>query len=96
MRVVQALHGIYEVCYNSEMFLNYDQLNLLSQHCSKLGVHYQRLAVHSLHAGQMKWKQLPKHYYVVGHLPWQAKLVNPVYVQGYCYESMVGTLASIY
>ena len=68
----------------------------LEKHCHKLGVHYQWLAVHAMNSGQKRWQQVPKLHYLVAHIPGQAKLINPIFVQGYCNESMVGTLSKIF
>ena len=39
---------------------------------------------------------MTKFHFFVGHLAEQASLINPVFVQGYSSESMVGTTAEIY
>ena len=39
---------------------------------------------------------MTKFHFFVGHLKQQASLINPVFVQGYSSESMVGTTAAIY
>ena len=95
-KVIDALHDIYEVCYGSRMFMTPDELVRLDLSCNKLGRHYQWLAVQAMHKDQYRWQQRPKLHYVVGHLAWQAKLINPIRVQGYVNESMVGTVARIH
>ena len=95
-KVVDSLFSIYELCYSAGMFLEESQTTELDKHCHKLGVHYQWLAVNAVNSGQKRWQQVPKLHYLVGHIPTQAKLINPIFVQGYCNESMVGTLSKIF
>ena len=49
-------------------------------------------------AGQLvrSWPQRPKLHYSIAHLPRQATLINPRYVQAYTSESMVGRVAKNY
>ena len=89
--------GAYNIFANASYFLTPVELSPLGQHLQKLGSHYQWLAVHAFQQEHLpRWKTVPKCHYVVGHLAWQASLINPRAVQGYCSESMVGSLAEIY
>ena len=63
----------------------------------KFGIHYQWLAVNAWESDNTtRWNTKPKVHFAVGHLGWQAALINPRFVQGYGGESMVGTMAEIY
>jgi len=46
--------------------------------------------------GRRMWPQRPKLHYVIAHLPTQASLINPRFLQAYASESMVGRVAKIY
>ena len=61
-----------------------------------VGQCYQLLSVLAFDEGKMRWNTVPKLHYVAAHLADQARLVNPVFTQGYSSESMVGVLCKIY
>ena len=93
LRCITAMHLLCETLYNADYFLTDVEKESVAHNCFKLGIHYQWLAVNTT---ALKWKQPPKLHYVIAHLPEQARLINPVKVQGYKNESMVGTLSNIY
>ena len=97
LKVAESLMGAYNIFVGANTFLSADEAAALEKHLQKLGHHYQWLGVHAFQDEHLpRWKTVPKCHYVVGHLAWQAKLINPRWVQGYCSESMVGTLAEMY
>lgn len=95
-KCVDTLHRIYDLLYNAGTFLTPDEKRELERLCFKMGIHYQWLAVNAADNRQLRWKQNPKHHLWFGHLTEQAQLINPIVCQGYCSESMVGSLACIY
>jgi len=96
LRCISAMHELCETLYNADYILTDAQKDKVNKNCFKIGVHYQWLAVEAQGNGVARWKQPPKLHYLVGHLATQALLINPVKVQGYMNESMVGTLSKIY
>ena len=96
LKVVDSLQSLYNIFYGARDFLTIAEQELVLKHCNRLSKNYQILAVQAVAARQKYWKQPVKLHYVVGHLPWQARLINPRKVQGYCSESMVGLMADIY
>ena len=95
-KVVSALNQIYEILYGASTFLTPAEIQALQVQVDKFARHYQWLAVQSANVGIMRWKQQPKHHYVIAHLVWQAMLINPARVQGYANEGMVGIIARIF
>ena len=96
LKVVHHMAEIYSILYGASTFLTCEELSRLDVSIRKLGNHWQWLAVNSFNALVLAWKQTPKLHYIIGHLHWQARLINPVHTQGYMNESMVGTLSKIY
>ena len=96
LKVVHAIHMIYETLYAAGYFLTEAEKTSIARCCSRLGMHYQMLAVQAVRDALKLWKQTPKLHYVVGHLPTQSPLIHPRFVQGYTSESMVGSMADIY
>ena len=96
LKVVQALSDIYEICYGAPTFMSAAEVVALEGACLSFGRNYQWLAVFAMRANERRWAQRPKHHYMAAHFAWQARLINPIKVQGYCNESMVGNLSLIY
>ena len=95
-KCADSLAELYDILYNASCFLTREQVALVQHHCTRLGENYQTLAVLTMEAGARKWAIRPKLHYLIAHLPEQAKLINPVYCQGYRSESMVGKVTAIY
>ena len=95
-KVIESLQKPYDIFYGAAYFLSTAEKSAVYKHCNRLGPNYQVLAVDATREGKLLWKQQPKLHYIVGHLPVQARLINPRVVQGYTSESMVGTMADIY
>ena len=93
--VAKALGELYNVLYSSGIFLTREQHGAVIRECDKMGKHYMWLASYCTEQGARRWSMVPKLHYAVGHLPDQARLVNPVFVQGYRSESMVGKVTTI-
>lgn len=68
----------------------------MHQHLVRLGQNYQMCSVLADRAGLARWQTKPKLHYTCGHLAAQAELINPMKVQGYCSESMVGEICCVY
>ena len=85
----------YDILHARPCVLDAASLNELRAQLSKLGRHYQWLAVYAMDKGQTKWHIVPKFLAVLGHLGQRANLINPRCVQGYMYESMVGVVTTI-
>ena len=80
--------------YNASYFLTEVELGVVTRSMERLGQNYQRLGV--LMEGEMAWQARPKLHYAVAHLPRQAGLVNPRFVQTYGSEGMVGVIGNVY
>ena len=97
LRVVEALKHMYDILYAAGMFLSHDELTDFHETLDRLGRHYGKLASDALHVeNKPRWKNVPNIHYVLAHLSTQAALINPLYVQGYCSESMIGAMSKIY
>ena len=97
LKVVNALNTVYTVLAAASFFLGPEELATLNTSLYKFGIHYQWLAVNAWESdNKTRWNTKPKVHFAVGHLGWQAALINPRFVQGYGGESMVGTMAEIY
>ena len=96
LKVVESLQALYDVFYSGGYFLTPAELATTRRQLLRLGLNYQRLAVLAVAENDLAWKQVPKLHYVVGHLAWQCRLINPRYVQTYGSEGMVGKICGIY
>ena len=96
LKVVEGLHGAYDIFYNNDCFLTRRTVASLRAHLLSLGQHYQYLSMLTFAEGKPRWKSTHKMHYVVAHLADQAALLNPRYVQGYGSESMVGQMCNVY
>eukprot|EP00974_Lingulodinium_polyedra_P117645 11164045-Lingulodinium_polyedra.AAC.1 len=97
LKVVTALMNVHTVFANASFFPRSEEKATLESNLYKFGMHYQWLAVNAFESEhKTRWNTKPKVHFVVGHLGWQASLINPKFVQGYTSESMVGTLTEIY
>ena len=96
LKVIESLNAVYELLYSADYFLSTEQVRALRKHLTRMGSHYQLLAVRTSASGETKWKQTVKTHYAVGHLADQAVLINPRFVQTYGSEGLVGKIAAIY
>ena len=96
LKVVESLNKAIDLMYGVGCFMTVGEHQRLEGLLHRMGVNYQLLAKRTCDAGEMKWKQVPKHHYCVGHLAEQASLVNPRFVQCYGFESLVGKIALIW
>ena len=94
--LANALQHAYDLMYDSGPVLAQDTWTDLEASLTTVGQSYQLLSVLAYNAGQTRWNNTPKLHYVAGHLADQARLINPVWTQGYSSESMVGVLCAIY
>jgi hypothetical protein len=95
-KVIESMDALYKLVYNAGFWLTLGEMDAFSKHCRRIGNNWQMLA--TITAGQLvrSWPQRPKLHYSVAHLPRQAQLINPRFVQAYMSESMVGRVAKIY
>jgi len=96
LKCTKAMNRLLDVLYRGDYFLSQADVDVVAMQCFKIGIHYQWLALDARTNGVARWAQRPKLHLLVGHIPSQARLINPVRVQGYVNESMVGTVANIY
>ena len=96
LKIITGLSGIMDLLYGTDTFLTSEQLAMLGTHIDLLARHYQKLSTDAFEAGQTLWHTVPKLHFYIAHLLQQASLINPVWVQGYSSESMVGTTAQVY
>ena len=95
-KVVLALQTAIDIMYSAGHFLDDETWTALDKNLTRLGQHYQYLAVMEFKEGRMRWQTIPKLHCVSGQLAEQAALINPRHVQGYASESMVGEMCRIY
>ena len=94
--LVNSLQHAYDLMYASGPVLAQDTWADLAATLTTVGQCYQLLSVLAFDEGKMRLNTGPKLHYVAAHLADQARLVNPVFTQGYSSESMVGVLCRIY
>ena len=92
-KVVESLNAAYELMYAAGYFLSDTQAATLASHLTRMGLHFQRVA---MGAEEGAWRMRPKLHYAVAHLAPQAVLINPRFVQTYGSEGMVGKVCGIY
>ena len=94
-RVCYSLDEIETIFYTSDMFLDDATLQRLDQCFRVLARHWQHLRFLSKKSFQNRWQITPKVHYCL-HLPHQARLINPRYVQNYAEESLIGRLTKMW
>ena len=95
-KVIESSDALYKLVYNASFWLNDGELDAFSKHCRRIGNNWQMLAILTAGMMQRSWPMRPKLHYSVAHMPTQAALINPRFVQAYASESMVGRVAKIY
>ena len=93
--VLDNLAAIYKLFYESPMFLSDAAVALLKRQCIDFGENYQRLRGWAKDTGQLAWPVRPK-VHKMQHLPLFAAVINPVFVQCYAEESLVGTTVRVW
>ena len=96
LKVVSSLQTAYDIMYGNGFFLSDGALTSLDKALTRMGQHYQWLALNAFDAKKSRWNCVPKLHYAAAHISEQAALINPRLVQGYANESMVGVVCSIY
>ena len=91
-QVCTALDQLYDEMYAAPMFPSADVIGRLRQHCQTFGEAYQRLRALSLVAGIYAFPVTPK-VHKVQHIPKLATCINPVRVQVYAEESLMGSVS---
>jgi len=93
--VADSLVGFYDCLYQSGMLLQNEQLLGLSTRCQKFGLSYQRLRNLAMTDSILAWPVRPKLHKMM-HAPEMAEIINPIYVQHYAEESLIGTTAKVW
>ena len=94
-KVTSNLVGFYGVLYKAGWFLNKEELVKLATHTQDFGVAYQRLRNIAAAEGELAWPIRPKAHKMM-HIPELAGHINPIRVQCYSEESLMGTTARVY
>ena len=81
--------------YKAGWFLNKEELVKLATHTQDFGVAYQRLRNIAAAEGELAWPIRPKAHKMM-HIPELAGHINPIRVQCYSEESLMGTTARVY
>ena len=95
-KVIESLNALYALVYSASFWLTDAELDAFSKHCRRIGNNWQMLAHLTAGMLQRSWPMRPKLHYSIAHMPRQAALINPRFVQAYLSESMVGNVAKIY
>ena len=94
-KVCIAATTMVDLLYVAGTFLDEEELVDLSQLVSTFGKHYMLCQKLSSGCGDPCWHGTPK-VHETGHIPQQAALINPVKVQCYKEESLVGKVTDIW
>ena len=95
LHVVKSLNRVYHVLYSAGMFLSTEELSFLTEAVDSVGWHLQNLRFLCQQSGDLHFCLWPKAHYFM-HLPDQASLLNPRFVQNYINESLVGVMTRIW
>lgn len=93
--VFQALDDIERIMYSADRFFTAEENDAFSEAFLKLGENWQFLRSESRRSGIDAWQVTPK-VHIGMHLPMQARLMNPRFVQVYGEESLVGRITRIW
>ena len=95
-KALDSLNAAVDILYAGAIFLSPSELQAFTKHVLRFGRHLQWLAKHSSEvAGDCGWIVKPKAHFWQ-HMPEQAALVNPRYVQCYLEEGLVGKVCEVY
>ena len=94
-RTCASLQGIYDVWYHGDMFLTDSEKATLRTHLNNFGESYHVCAGLSQAAGWLLFPVKPKAHYL-SHMAEQSDLINPVMVQNYMEEGLVGRVCKIW
>ena len=94
-RCVRAFNRMYEIIYESPMFLSAEAKSEFANVVARFGVNYQRLRVLDERVGRLAWYITPK-VHMSQHLVELSKEINPRFVQNYNEESQIGSTAAVW
>ena len=86
---------IYDMLYDSPLFLSDFARAALKNALDRFGGHFTRLREFSLHAGALYFQVTPK-VHAMQHLYTESLLLNPRFCQCYSQESMVGRVTAVW
>lgn len=93
--VFQALSDIERIMYSADRFFTDEENDAYAEAFLKLGENWQFLRAESRRARIDAWQITPK-VHISMHLPMQARMMNPRFVQVYGEESLVGRITRIW
>lgn len=94
-KVFQALVQIQKIFYSSGQFLEDESKAELNESFLKLGRHWQNLRHLSSLENENSFQIRPK-VHIAMHFPEQSELINPVFVQNYQEESLIGVVTKVW
>ena len=93
--VMDNLVRFYDILYTAPMFLEDAQIGDLKRACLDFGAAYQQLRDIARVRGELAWPVRPK-VHRMQHAPMHAEIINPVFVQCYAEESLIGTTTKVW
>jgi hypothetical protein len=94
-KLCKAAADIVELLYTADTFLSVDEKAKLKALIHRLGKYFMLCQSISASRGEPCWHVTPKTHSTC-HIPKQAALINPVKVQNYMEESLVGKVAQVW
>ena len=94
-KVFASICDVEHILYSANIFLKPDEHARLKDAFNRMGRHWQHLRHLSEEAGLNRWQITPKVHYAM-HLPTQALLINPLFVQRYAEESLIGRITKMW
>ena len=95
VKVCEDTNTMYRIMYSAGFFLSVAQKAELRTTALHLGKHWMAASSHAALRGDLQFQMTPK-VHITQHVPDQADLINPRYVQNYRYESLVGRVAAMW
>ncbi len=80
-KVIESSDALYTLVYKAGFWHSDGELDAFSKHCRRTGNSWQMLAFLTARMMQRSWPMRPKLHYSVAHMPTQAAMINPRFVQ---------------
>ena len=93
--VIDNLAEFYNILYAAPMFMPAESICKLNVACTDFGAAYLQCREHARAAGALAWPVRMKMHKMM-HVPLMCRVINPVFVQRYAEESLIGTTAKVY
>ena len=93
--VIDNLAGFYSILYEGPMFMSAQSIHKLQVACVEFGAAYLRCREHARVSGALAWPVRIK-MHKMQHVPLMCRVINPIFVQCYAEESLIGTTAKVY